>query len=42
MALKVARIPYLSCEPFYFEMERRGVELYDMSTQCPGRSGCQG
>ena len=30
MALKVARIPYLSCEPFYFEMERRGVELYDM------------
>jgi chorismate dehydratase len=31
MALKVARIPYLSCEPFYFEMERRGVELYDMA-----------
>jgi chorismate dehydratase len=30
MALKVARIPYLSCEPFYFEMERRGFELYDM------------
>jgi chorismate dehydratase len=30
MALKVARVPYLSCEPFYFEMERRGVELYDM------------
>jgi chorismate dehydratase len=30
MALKVARIPYLSCEPFYFDMERRGVELYDM------------
>jgi chorismate dehydratase len=29
MALKVARVPYLSCEPFYFEMERRGVELYD-------------
>jgi predicted solute-binding protein len=30
MALKVARVPYLSCEPFYFEMERRGVDLYDM------------
>jgi chorismate dehydratase len=30
MALKVARIPYLSCEPFYFDFERRGVDLYDM------------
>ena len=30
MALKVAHIPYLSCEPFYFDMERRGIELYDM------------
>jgi chorismate dehydratase len=30
MALKVGRIPYLSCEPFYFEMERRGIELYDI------------
>jgi chorismate dehydratase len=30
MPLRVARIPYLSCEPFYFEMERRGVELRDM------------
>jgi chorismate dehydratase len=30
MALKVARIPYLSCEPFYFEMERRGLELCDI------------
>jgi chorismate dehydratase len=30
MALKVARIPYLSCEPFYFEMERRGVDLSDL------------
>ena len=29
MVLKVARIPYLSCEPFYFEIERRGIELYD-------------
>ncbi|MGH8068409.1 MAG: menaquinone biosynthetic enzyme MqnA/MqnD family protein [Candidatus Entotheonellia bacterium] len=30
MALKVGRLPYLSCEPFYFEMERRGIELHDM------------
>src|ERR671923_1985847 len=30
MALKVARIPYLSCEPFYFELARRGIELCDM------------
>jgi chorismate dehydratase len=31
MALKVGRIPYLSCEPFYFEMERRGIALYDVT-----------
>jgi chorismate dehydratase len=30
MALKVGRLPYLSCEPFYFEMERRGIELHDL------------
>jgi predicted solute-binding protein len=30
MATKVGRIPYLSCEPFYFAMERRGVALYDV------------
>jgi chorismate dehydratase len=28
--MKVGRIPYLSCEPFYFEMERRGLPLYDV------------
>jgi len=28
--MKVGRIPYLSCEPFYFEMERRGMALYDV------------
>ena len=28
--MKVGRIPYLSCEPFYFEMERRGMVLYDV------------
>ena len=27
MATNVGRVPYLSCEPFYFDMERRGLEL---------------
>src|ERR1043166_8649624 len=30
MTMKVGRIPYLSCEPFYFDMERRGMALYDV------------
>jgi chorismate dehydratase len=30
MALKVGRLPYLSCEPFYFAMERRGIVLCDV------------
>jgi chorismate dehydratase len=30
MVIKVARVPYLSHEPFYFDMKRRGIELYDM------------
>jgi chorismate dehydratase len=28
--MQVGRIPYLSCEPFYFAMERRGIALYDV------------
>jgi chorismate dehydratase len=28
--MKIGRIPYLSCEPFYFAMERRGLDLYDV------------
>jgi chorismate dehydratase len=28
--MKVARIPYLHCEPFYFDMGRRGIELCEM------------
>ena len=27
MPINVGRVPYLSCEPFYFDMERRGIEL---------------
>src|SRR5919106_3812243 len=30
MTIKVGRVPYLHCEPFYFDMERRGIELYEM------------
>jgi chorismate dehydratase len=29
MPARIARIPYLSCEPFYFDMERRGIALHD-------------
>ena len=31
MTLTVGRIPYLSCEPFYFDMERRGWRLVDLA-----------
>ncbi len=27
MAINVGRVPYLSCEPIYFDMERRGLNL---------------
>ena len=30
MPIKVARIPNLECEAFYFDMERRGIELRNM------------
>ncbi len=30
MGLRVGRVPYLHCEPFYFDMARRGIELYDL------------
>jgi chorismate dehydratase len=30
MPTKVGRIPYLSCEPFYFAMEDRGIVLHNM------------
>ena len=31
MAIKVARIPYLGCEPFYYDMDRRGIQLLPMA-----------
>ncbi len=30
MPIKVGRLPYLHAEPFYFDMQRRGIELYEM------------
>jgi chorismate dehydratase len=30
MTIKVGRIPYLNSEVFYFDMMRRGIELYDL------------
>ena len=30
MTLRVGRIPYLHAEPFYFDMERRGIVLYEL------------
>ena len=29
MTIKVGRVPYLNYEPFYFDMERRGIQLCD-------------
>ena len=33
MTLKVGRIPYMICEPFYFDTERRGLQLVDTAPQ---------
>jgi len=30
MALRVGRVPYLHADPFYFDMERRGMALYEL------------
>jgi chorismate dehydratase len=42
MAVRIARIPYLSCEPFYFDMERRGIELYDMAPSALAEAAARG
>ena len=31
MATTVARIPYLGCEPFYYDMSRRGIEMRNLA-----------
>ena len=28
--MSVGRVPFLHCEPFYFDMARRGIQLYEM------------
>jgi chorismate dehydratase len=40
--MKVGRIPYLSCEPFYFELERRGIPLYDVVPSAMAEAIAQG
>jgi chorismate dehydratase len=30
MPIKVGRLPYLHCEPFYFDMGRRGIETHEL------------
>ena len=40
--MKVGRIPYLSCEPFYFDMERRGIALYDVVPSAMAGAVAQG
>jgi chorismate dehydratase len=42
MALTVGRVPYLSCEPFYFAMERRGIALYDVMPSGLGGAAARG
>jgi len=32
MTIKVGRIPDLACEPLYFDMARRGIEMYTMGS----------
>lgn len=40
--MTVGRIPYLSCEPFYFTMERRGIALCDVVPSALARAAAQG
>jgi chorismate dehydratase len=42
MAVKIGRIPYLSCEPFYFDMERRGIQLHDMAPSALAEAAIRG
>lgn len=40
--MNIGRIPYLSCEPFYFEMERRGLALHDLVPSALATAAAQG
>lgn len=38
MPIKVGRVPYLEAEPFYFDMERRGIELHTVTPRALGNA----
>ncbi len=40
--MKIGRIPYLSCEPFYFDMERRDITLVDLAPSALADAAAQG
>lgn len=42
MTITVGRIPYLSCEPFYFDMERRGIVLTDLAPRALAAAAARG
>ena len=42
MPLKVGRVPYLETEPFYFDMERRGIELHGTTPRQLGEALANG
>jgi chorismate dehydratase len=40
--VRVARIPYLHCDPFYFDMTRRGLELCELAPSVVAAAAEQG
>ena len=42
MPIKVGRVPYLEAEPFYFDMERRGIELRETTPRQLGEALANG
>lgn len=42
MTMKVGRIPYLSCEPFYFDMARRDMVLCDLPPRALAAAAARG
>ena len=42
MTIRVGRIPYLDCEPFYIDMENRGIQLCDMVPSALGAAATRG
>src|SRR5262245_3586036 len=42
MALKVGRVPYLHVEPFYFDMVRRGMTLYELAPRAVAVAAANG